>query len=158
MFCGLTKGISPKMCILCVCVITNNRSFEPFMSLDLLQGQLSVLTRISLSVPPLCYRSSPWKIPDFLPNMQVAGYSWTRIHPSYVALHEVTCHGAWLYGVHRTRRDGSSFTWHQPCKNQTALHVHHFGWYSKRAITISDSHSFRIACEKSSVSLLESGE
>ena len=26
------------------------------------------------------------------------------------------CHGAWLYGVHRTRRDGSSFLWHQPCQ------------------------------------------
>ena len=23
--------------------------------------------------------------------------------------------GAWLYGVQRTRRYGSSFTWHQPC-------------------------------------------
>ena len=25
-------------------------------------------------------------------------------------------HGAWLYSVHRTRRDGSSFMWHQPCQ------------------------------------------
>ena len=25
-------------------------------------------------------------------------------------------HGAWLCGVHRTRRDGSSFMWHQPCQ------------------------------------------
>ena len=25
-------------------------------------------------------------------------------------------HGAWLYGVHRTCRDGSSFLWHQPCQ------------------------------------------
>ena len=25
-------------------------------------------------------------------------------------------HGAWLYGVHRMHRDGSSFTWHQPCQ------------------------------------------
>ena len=25
-------------------------------------------------------------------------------------------HGAWLYGVHRTRLDGSSFMWHQPCQ------------------------------------------
>ena len=29
-FCGLTKGISPNICILCVCVIINMRSFEPF--------------------------------------------------------------------------------------------------------------------------------
>ena len=28
----------------------------------------------------------------------------------------VKWHGAWLYGVHRTRRDGSSFMWHQPCQ------------------------------------------
>ena len=26
-------------------------------------------------------------------------------------------HGAWLYGVHRTRQDGSSFMWHQPCQH-----------------------------------------
>ena len=25
-------------------------------------------------------------------------------------------HGAWLYGVHRTCQDGSSFLWHQPCQ------------------------------------------
>ena len=25
-------------------------------------------------------------------------------------------HGAWLYGVHRTHRNGSSFLWHQPCQ------------------------------------------
>ena len=25
-------------------------------------------------------------------------------------------HGAWLYGVHRMRRDGSRFLWHQPCQ------------------------------------------
>ena len=26
-------------------------------------------------------------------------------------------YGAWLYGVHRTRQDGSSFMWHQPCQH-----------------------------------------
>ena len=29
-FCGLIKGISPKICILCVRVKINKRSFEPF--------------------------------------------------------------------------------------------------------------------------------
>ena len=29
-FCGLTKGISPKICILCVSVKINKRSFEYF--------------------------------------------------------------------------------------------------------------------------------
>ena len=33
--CNLTKGITPKICRLCVCVIINKRSFEPFMCLDL---------------------------------------------------------------------------------------------------------------------------
>ena len=35
-------------------------------------------------------------------------------------------HGAWLYGVHRTRRDGSSFMWHQPfqlCKYTTSVDI-----------------------------------
>ena len=38
------------------------------------------------------------------------------MHLTYVALHEV--HGAWLYGAQRTRRDGSSFMWHQPCQRR----------------------------------------
>ena len=42
----------------------------------------------------------------------------TAKHVLYVALQEVPWHDAWLYGVHWTRRDGSSFTWHQPCSNQ----------------------------------------
>ena len=29
-FCGLIKGTSPKICILCVRVQINKRSFEPF--------------------------------------------------------------------------------------------------------------------------------
>ena len=41
----------------------------------LLQGRLSVLTLISVSVPPLCYHSSTYKILVMLPKMQVAGYS-----------------------------------------------------------------------------------
>ena len=39
------------------------------------QGQLAVLTLISVSVPPPCYRSSMQKIPVILPKVQVAGYS-----------------------------------------------------------------------------------
>ena len=35
--------------------------------------QLSVLTLILVSVPPLCYRSSMQKIPIILPKVQVAG-------------------------------------------------------------------------------------
>ena len=33
-FCSLTNGITPKICRLCVCVIINKCSFEPFMCLD----------------------------------------------------------------------------------------------------------------------------
>ena len=33
-FCSLTKRITPKISKLCVCVIINKRSFEPFMHLD----------------------------------------------------------------------------------------------------------------------------
>ena len=40
-FCGLTKGISPKMCILCVCVQINKRSFEPFCVWILSIGELA---------------------------------------------------------------------------------------------------------------------
>ena len=53
-------------------------------------------------------------------------------------------HGAWLYGVHRTRRDGSSFMWHQPCqrcKYTTSVDI------QKRPI-IKDIHSCRITCER----------
>ena len=30
------------------------------------------------------------------------------------------------WSAQNLRRDGSSFTWHQPCNNQRALSVHHF--------------------------------
>ena len=33
-FCSLAEGITPKICRLCVCVVINKRSFEPFMRLD----------------------------------------------------------------------------------------------------------------------------
>ena len=38
-FCSLTKGITPKICRLCVCILINKRSFEPFMCLDLDQNK-----------------------------------------------------------------------------------------------------------------------
>ena len=57
-------------------------------------------------VDDLClykYSSCTWNFPVILPEMQVAGYSWTHMHPNYVALHEVTpWTGVWLYSVHRT--------------------------------------------------------
>ena len=58
-------------------------------------------------------------------------------------------HGAWLYGVHRTRRDGSSFMWHQPCqrcKYTTSVDI------QKRAIKLFT----HVESHASAMSLLES--
>ena len=62
-------------------------------------------------------------------------------------------HGAWLYGVHRTRRDGSSFMWHQPCQHCkfTTLADSRKHARKKKLFTHAESHA-------SAVSLLESGE
>ena len=75
----------------------------------LVQGQLSVLTPISVSVPPPCYRSSTYKIPVILPKVQVAGY----------ILRMWLCMVTWCMVVWCTqnlRQDGSSFMRHQPCQ------------------------------------------
>ena len=56
----------------------------------LLRGQLSVLTRISVSFPSSCYRSSTQQIPFIPPKVQVAGDSQTRMHSTYSALNELT--------------------------------------------------------------------
>ena len=64
----------------------------------------------------------------------------------------VKWHGAWLCGVHRTRRDGSSFKWHQPCqhcKYTTSVDIH------KRAIKKLVTH---VKSHASAMSLLENGE
>ena len=61
-------------------------------------------------------------------------------------------HGTWLYGLHRTRRDGSSFMWYQPCqlcKYTTSVHIQKARY--KKLVTHGESHA-------SAVSLLESGE
>ena len=66
----------------------------------LLQGRLSVLTLVSVSVPTLCYRSSTYKIPVILPKVQ-----WQVTAKHACTLRMWLCikwHGAWLYGVHRT--------------------------------------------------------
>ena len=56
------------------------------------------------------------------------------------------------FGVHRTRRDGSSFTWHQPCqrcKHNTLIDI------QKRAIKKLFTHA---ESHVSAASLLKSGE
>ena len=85
----------------------NGREFESLQEQRanfLLQGQLSVLTLISVSVPPPYYCSSTKKIPNILPKVQV-----TTKHACTLRMWLcMKWHGAWLYGVHRTRRDGTS--------------------------------------------------
>ena len=47
-------------------------------------------------------------------------FRWQVTTKHAYTLHMWLCmkwHGAWLYGVHRTRWDGSSFMWHQPCQH-----------------------------------------
>ena len=66
----------------------------------------------------------------------------TRMHPKYVSLHEVTWYGAWFYVVHRTCQAGSSFKWHQPCKNPTVLQLqatvtHLESHNNNRVVTVS---------------------
>ena len=39
-----------------------------------------------------------------------------NMHALYVLWLCMKWHGTWVYGVHRTRWDGSSFMWHQPCQ------------------------------------------
>ena len=51
-------------------------------------------------------------------------------------------------------RDGSSFTWHQPCNNQIALSAHHLSGYSKCPMK-GYSHSFRSICDKKQTNKLE---
>ena len=65
-------------------------------------------------------------------------------------------HGAWLCVVHRTRRDGSSFMWHQlcqRCKYTTSVDFekNNNKTRCKKLFTHVESHA-------SAVSLLESGE
>ena len=84
------------------------------------------------------------------------------MHPKYVALHEVTLHVNWcmvVWCIQKVRRDVSNFTWHQTCNNQndSVAYVHHLDGYSKMRYKKAN-HSFRIAHDKSAMSLLESGE
>ena len=71
----------------------------------------------------------------------VCGFAWSDLW-----------YGTWLYGVHRTRRDGSSFMWRQPCQRckYTTL-VDILKTHYKKLFTHVESHA-------SAVSLLKSGE
>ena len=62
--------------------------------------------------------------PSHSVKVQVAGYSWTCMHLTYVALYETVnwCKLVWCtQNVHQDL-DGSSFTWHQHARTQTHTH------------------------------------
>ena len=54
-------------------------------------------------------RKRPW---SFCQNRR---WQVTAKH-AYTSCVWLCMHSAWLYGVHRTCRDGSRFLWHQPCQ------------------------------------------
>ena len=62
----------------------------------LLQGEVSVLTLISVSVPPPCYHSSTQKIPVILPKVQVSGYSSKHACTLLCMWLCMKWHGTWL--------------------------------------------------------------
>ena len=85
----------------------------------LLQVQLSVLTLISVSVPPPCYCSSIKRSQSFC---QKCRWKVTAKHAcSLLTWLCMKWHGAWLYCGHRTCWDGSSSMCHQPC--QCCMHT-----------------------------------
>ena len=63
-----------------------------------------------------------------------------------------------VWCAQNVRQKRQRFAWHQPCNNQIALSVHHFNGYTNKRTIKCTSHSFRITCDKSAVSLLESRE
>ena len=68
-------------------------------------------------------------------------------------------HGAWLYGVHRMHREGSSFTWHQPCqccKYTTSVDIQNHATKTSHSCIITCEHSesaweWRIALFKKTI-------
>ena len=97
-------------------------------------------------------RSTPVKDPGHSAKLQVAGYCETRIHLTYVALHDAKWSMV-VWCTQNLRRDGSSFMWHQPCqrcKYTTSVD-------SQKTRYKKASHSCRITSERSE-SALESGE
>ena len=109
----------------------------------LLQGQLSVLTRISVSVPPsvtAVARKRSWSF------CQKSRWQVTAKHT--YTLRMWLCmkrHGAWLYGVHRTCAEMAAVS----CSTSHASAVSTpLWWIFKNALEIG-SHSCRITCERS---------
>ena len=89
----------------------------------LLQGQLPVLTGstfcadsyFSIRSTPVLPQQHVKKSRSCCQKCRSGRLRYTRMHNTYVALHEVTwCMVVWC--TQNLRRDGSSFMWHQPCQ------------------------------------------
>ena len=112
----------------------------------LFQGQLSVLTLISLFDPPRVTAVARKKSRSFCQKCR-----WLVTTKHACTLRIWLCM-EWLilvHGclVHRTRPDGSSFEWHQPCKSQTAQ-LHMDIQSALKKATLTDL----VICDKSAVS------
>ena len=73
-----------------------------------------------------------------------------------MALHEVTLESGACLCTQSRHREGSSFTWRQPCSNQVSKR--HFPSDFETRFKKSYCHSFRTTCDKSAGCLLESRE
>ena len=91
--------------------------FEPLQEWQenfILQGQFSVLTLFQYPFHPHVTAVACKRSRSFCQKCR-----WQVITKHAYTLRMWLCmkwHGAWLYGVHRTCWDGSSFMWHQPCQ------------------------------------------
>ena len=84
----------------------------------LLQGLLCVLTLNSVSIPSLCYCSRTKRSRSFCQKCRwqvTVKHTCTLLMWLRINWHCQLCMLAWC--TQNTRRDGSSFKWHQPCNN-----------------------------------------
>ena len=83
-FCGLIKGISPKISILCVRVKINKCSFELFLCLDLLQDMFSLSDQQGQSVQEHCPLTNGASF--YRPSFPLSDQQGTSVGP--LPLHE----------------------------------------------------------------------
>ena len=108
----------------------------------LLQGQLSVLTLIPVSVPPRVTSVARKRSRSFCQKCR-----W-QVTAKYACTSRmwlcIKRHGAWLYGVHRTCAETAAVS----CGNSHASAVSTpLRWIFKNAL-LKASHSCRITCER----------
>ena len=114
----------------------------------LLWGQLSVLTLILVSVPPLCYCSSTWKIPVILPKCRLQLNMLTSYVHGLWASDGKWCemvHGCMVYTEHTktaaVSHDTSHITTKQHCKYITLVDIK---MCYKKLVTHLESHMTKV--------------